>query len=325
MNKDYDEKNQKDESKAQKAADAEKEYNAGWDDAGSEKKADNTPLEPLLIEGKEEDEGLADKKPEGEGKKADEKPPESKSQAAEDASYEKALKDTKAWATKLAMENAELKKTLEAAKAGKASEQDVSDAKKAVEAAKGSLDSVRKKVYEDYPELEALLEPIIKQNNELGQKITHLESEKVKDAEEDKVKAAREHFEVNVKPEVAKTHPDFEDIIFAMKDGKRAGLNKEYFEWAEKQRPSLRVAALDSSDPQDIIFAVTEFKKFRGSDEAKELKQKEAQTKKDKLINAMSLRGGNASLAMKSGKTDSDDYEAGWNEAGKALKSQGVG
>lgn len=324
MDKDNDEKNQKDESKAQKAADAEKEYNAGWDDAESGKKAEA-----------KEDEGLDNKKPEGEGQtlnqsgsgqKADEKPPESKSHAAEDiSSYEKALKDTKSWATKLAMENAELKKTIEAAKAGKASEQDVSVAKKAVEDAKGSLDAVRKKVYEDYPELEALLEPIIKQNNELGQKITHLESEKVKDAEDDKVKTAREHFEANVKPEVAKTHPDFEDIIFAMKDGKRGGLNKEYFEWAEKQRPSLRVAALDSSDPQDIIFAVTEFKKFRGSDEAKELKQKEAQAKKDKLINAMSLRGGNASLAMKSGKTDSDDYDAGWDSAGKALKSQGVG
>lgn len=323
MDKDNDEKNQKDESKAQKAADAEKEYNAGWDDAESGKKAEA-----------KEDEGLNDKKPEGEdqtlnqsgsGQKADENPPESKSQATEDASYEKALKDTKAWATKLAMENAELKKTIEAAKAGKASEQDVSDAKKAVEDAKGSLDAVRKKVYEDYPELEALLEPIIRQNSELGQKITNLESEKAKDAEDAKHKAAFEHYTANVKPMVVKVHPDFEDIIFAMKDGKRAGLNKEYFDWAEKQRPSLRVAALNSSDPQDIILAVTEFKKFRGSDEAKELKQKEEQAKKDKLINAMSLRGGNAGLAMKSGKTDSDDYEAGWNEAGKALKSQGVG
>lgn len=311
----------KDESKAQKAADAEKEYNAGWDEAESGKKAEA-----------KEDEGLDDKKPKGEDQtlnqsgpeqKADEKSPESKGPAPEDASYEKALKDTKAWATKLAMENAELKKTIDAAKAGKASEQDVSDAKKAVEDAKGSLDAVRKKVYEDYPDLEALIEPIVKQNNELGQKINSLESAKIKDAEEGKVKAAREHFEINVKPEINKVHPDFEDIIFQTVDGKR-GLNKEYFEWAEKQRPSLRVAALDSSDPQDIIFAVTEFKKFKGSDEAKELKQKEEKQKKDKLINAMSLRGGNASFAMKPEKADSDDYDAGWNEAGKLLKTQGV-
>src|SRR4030067_527083 len=222
-------------------------------------------------------------------------------------SWQKAYNDTKAYATRLSQENAELKKTLEEHKAGKASAEDGSEAKKAVEAAKSSLDRVKEKNYEEYPEFKDLIEPILRQNSELEQKVSKIESERAEDSESKKRTAAQEHFEIRVKPDVVKVHPDFEDVIFQIVDGKRQGLNKEYFEWAAKQRPSLRTAALDSSDPQDIIFAVTEFKKFKGSDEAKEIKENEEKTKKGKLINAMSLRGGNASIPAPKDKVSDDD------------------
>src|SRR4030066_320127 len=153
-------------------------------------------------------------------------------------SWQKAYNDTKAYATRLSQENAELKKTLEAHKAGKASAEDVSDAKKAVEAAKSSLDTVKEKIYEDYPEFKDLIEPILRQNSELEQKVSKIESERAEDSESKKRTAAQEHFEIRVKPDVVKVHPDFEDVIFQIVDGKRQGLNKEYFELAAKDKVS---------------------------------------------------------------------------------------
>src|SRR4030067_747674 len=141
-------------------------------------------------------------------------------------SWQKAYNDTKAYATRLSQENAELKKTLEAHKAGKASAEDVSDAKKAVEAAKSSLDTVKEKIYEDYPEFKDLIEPILRQNSELEQKVSKIESERAEDSESKKRTAAQEHFEIRVKPDVVKVHPDFEDVIFQIVE-KRQGLNKE--------------------------------------------------------------------------------------------------
>jgi hypothetical protein len=55
-----------------------------------------------------------------------------------------------------------------------------------------------------------------------------------------------------VKPIVLKVHPDFDSIV--------AG--QGYWEWAEKQRSALKVAALNSGDPLDIIWAVSEYKAF---------------------------------------------------------------
>lgn len=75
-----------------------------------------------------------------------------------------------------------------------------------------------------------------------------------------------DYFEANVKPKILKVHPDFDSIIMITRsDGTRES-NKEYFEWAEKQRPALRYAAIESSDPDDIIWAISEYKKSKQKD-----------------------------------------------------------
>jgi hypothetical protein len=61
------------------------------------------------------------------------------------------------------------------------------------------------------------------------------------------------YFATHVKPKVVRIHPDFDDI---MKDS-------GYWKWAEEQPQALKRAALDSSDPSDIIWAIGEYKKAK--------------------------------------------------------------
>lgn len=197
---------------------------------------------------------------------------------------EKALRDTKVWATKLAQENAELKRI-------------VADFNKQSEAQTASeIDALRESVYADYPELKGLLEPLI-------QDISEIKRSKANDAEKSKHQEALDYFNSNVKPEVLKAHPDFDSILF---DGK-GGANDEYFTWALKQRPSLRIAAMDSSDPEDITWAVTEFKKYKGSGEAQALKQKQENERRQKLVNSQTLRGGKSTIPIGPTEKASDD------------------
>lgn len=55
----------------------------------------------------------------------------------------------------------------------------------------------------------------------------------------------------NVKPKVLEVHPDFDEIV----------KNETYWQWIEKQRPALKFAGKDSGDPDDIIWAISEYKK----------------------------------------------------------------
>lgn len=59
------------------------------------------------------------------------------------------------------------------------------------------------------------------------------------------------YFVTHIRPKVVRIHPDFDDI---MKDS-------GYWKWAEEQPQALKRAALDSSDPADIIWAIGEYKK----------------------------------------------------------------
>ena len=71
--------------------------------------------------------------------------------------------------------------------------------------------------------------------------------------EEKQKQEAFAYFNDFVKPKVIIVHPDFDDIV----------LDKEqrFFKWADQQRPALRFAATESSDPEDIIWAISEYKK----------------------------------------------------------------
>ncbi|MCL5238639.1 MAG: hypothetical protein M1353_12510 [Nitrospirae bacterium] len=291
----------------------DQEYDAAWDEAGKGDKDAVTAGLPEHSEGVKDPEKTAE--------------PVSKTYGSVEA-MEKAVKDSQAAVTRLAQEKSELQKKLDAHERGTATEKEVAEAKQAVrdaEDALSGLDTVKEAVYADYPELKGVLDPIIEQNRTLAKEVKALRVDKEAEAEQGKVNALRDHFNAKVKPEVLKVHADFDDILTVPTgDGKRAA-NEEYFKWAEDQRPSLRTAALESNDPQDIIWAVSEFKKFKGTPAAREIQNKEEKDKQNKLTNAQTLRGGSTGFPVSKGKKgDPDDYDSAWDEAGAKLKEQGV-
>jgi hypothetical protein len=257
---------------------AEEEYTSGWKDAGK-----------LLDENS--------------GKELSETTPDAK-EKAEDAPdpREKALKDTKAWATKLAQENAELRRIVDSFSKGNASIGDVRDAQE-------NFDKAREMLYEDYPEFRDVLEPLIRD-------IVEIKSKKQEES-------MHEHFERHIKPQIVAVHPDFDSIVITEKDGKKVA-NEEYFAWAEKQRPSLRFAAIQSNDAEDIIYAITEYKKFKASPDVESFKRKQEKQIKDKFTNTQTLRGGSTPFPAGAKKGNPDDYDSGWEEAEAILKKQGI-
>jgi soluble cytochrome b562 len=240
--------------------------------------------------------------PEGEpAKKPEPKPDETPA----DKGIAKALRDTKAWATKLAQENAELKKLVESKGKDAKDDSDVKKAQTAVGDTRKILNDKLNKIYEDYPELKEGLDPIVSLVDSLSGKMDNFQ----KATEEEKKRSElRTHFETNVEPEVLKVHPDFGNIK----------ISDDYFTWAEKQSPALQFAAMNSLDPRDLIYAVTEYKKFKGSDEAAKQRDAEEKKKKDIQENLSSIRGG-GSNTQKGGKptklseVDKNDYDTAWN------------
>jgi hypothetical protein len=275
----------------------EKEYEAGFSAAvegGKDKGLPHPHPDPL---------------PEGEGEKGEEQAPKETVQVAEETKgIEKALKDTKAHATKLSQENSQLKRKLEAFEKGEATRAEVDAAKKAVQEAKDNLDEAKGRIYSEYPELKEVLDPLIETTRSLKREVETFKNAKAQDAERERRQTALDHFNANVKPRVMETHPDFDSIV---KD-------PNYWSWAEAQRPALRTAAMDSPDPEDIRWALTEFKRFKASDEAKAVRQKDEKDKQTKLLNAMSIRGGGGAPAGGGKKGDPEDYDAGF-----ALGSKG--
>lgn len=229
-------------------------------------------------------------------------------------SLEKALNDTKGYAHRLESQNKELQQKLADFERGKATQQELDDAKKKRQDAKRELDDARNAVYEDYPELKALIDPILQQNDELQETLEELKKSKGGAKEEldaDRQKAI-EHFEKNIKPEVVKEHADFDQVIN----------DQSYWEWAKKQRPALRTAAMDSPDPQDICWAIGEYKKSKASDAVQAQKSREEQARDSRIRNSQALRGGSTSSIPSSRKSHMDDYDAGWEEAGKLLEKE---
>jgi hypothetical protein len=229
-------------------------------------------------------------------------------------SMEKALDDTKTYAHRLEAERADLTKKLAELQQGGATKADVAEAAQAVKTAQDDLDAVKARVYEDYPELQALLDPIMERNKALESKVLSLETTKAKESEADQKKTLIDNFNKNVKPEVIKVHADFETIM----------QSEEYWKWAEKQRPALRVAAMDSPDPEDIKWAVGEYKKGKATSQVPGIREKEAADREKRLKNSATLRGGSTSFpAAGQGDKNPDVYD--WDGAGELLKKQGIG
>lgn len=306
----------------------EEEYDAAWDEADKAgEKTDKTAEEKTS-----EEKAEADKKADSDVKAKEKEAADAKAKEAEDkskvhgstASMEKALTDTKAAFNRAIQEIADLKKTVEDLKVGKGTQAEVDKAKKNVADAKADLEKVKTSVYKDYPELKDLLDPVLDQIDSLKRENEEAKKQAEKDRKDREEREKKEsedkvldEYNAKILPKVLEAHDDFLKII---KDPEQ-----EYFKWAEKQRPALKMAALHSMDPEDIIEAVSKFKEFKAKGAAAEDRTAEEKRKHDKQELARSMPGG-APPAKPKGKdgVDKNDYDAGWDEADKLLEKQGV-
>lgn len=221
-----------------------------------------------------------------------------------DKGLAKALKDTKAWATQIAMDKAKLEKELADLKAGRSTDEKVKDAKDTLAETRKTLAGKLESVYKDYPELKDVLDPLISMTDALSGKVQSFE--KVTE-EESKRSELRQKFETEIEPEIIKVHPDFRKVAFS----------KEYMAWVEKQSPATQYAAMNSLDPDDIIGTITKFKKANAGGEAESQRQEEERKKKGLKENLASVRGG-GSGSKTSGKPsrfediDPNDREGAW-------------
>lgn len=297
---------------------SEQEYNEEFEKLAASEDAAPTPEKSE--EGKEpeqkpapksEEKPADDKKPEETDGKTDPEPKTEKSEQdpepkkADEAGIGKALKDTKAWGTKLAQENSELKKLVEELKAGKATQEQVNQAKDKIGETKKQIRDRLNKTYEDYPELKESLDPLVTLIEGVAADVENFK----KSSDETKARIAeREAFEKEVAPHIAAVHPDFREIA----------ASDDYVKWAEAQSPAMQVAALHSRDPRDINSALAEFKKFRGSDESKKQKLDDEARRDGVRKNLSSTRGGGSSSDSKGkpsrlGDVDKDDYNGAWD------------
>ncbi|MFA5027042.1 MAG: hypothetical protein WC713_04150 [Candidatus Methylomirabilota bacterium] len=275
------------------------EYKAEFDKLAAGEAPSETPLDdkPKAPEEEvkepevKEEEPLADDKP---AKKDDGKPEGGDAPAAEDppkedpAKLAKALKDTKSWGTKLAMEKAALEKEVAELKAGGSSKEKIDAAKASIGETRKILDEKIKKASEDYPELKEVLDLLATTSYEGLSKAKDFEKNSKEETER---LEARQHFEAEVEPTIVAAHPDFRKVAFS----------KEYMAWVETQSPATQYAAMNSLDPEDIIGTITKFKKANAGGEVE--KQRLAEEKRQKGIkeNLSTVRGG-GSVSKTAGK-----------------------
>jgi hypothetical protein len=223
-------------------------------------------------------------------------------------SVTKALSDTKKYATDLAEQNKRIMSELDDLKKGAKPGESEDDFAKRIGDVKG-------RVYEDYPELKDLLDPIIEEHTKLKAEVvktkTEREQETARVMAEDQKKARREEFNTNIRPKIIEEHPDFENI-FEKDEKTRAA----YFDWAKTQRPSLQFAAMYSEDPEDINWAFREFKAAKGIGRQ--------QPAVRSSFGSRGMRGGGTPNPLENKRPKMDDYDAGWEESGERLKQEGV-
>ena len=275
---------QKTEAELESERDAEFEKLAAGDAPSKEPEAKpevKEEGEPESGEKKEDAEPSKDEPAKSEGEPKTEKSeqdaePEPK---GDDAGIAKALKDTKAWATKLSMEKADLEKRIAALELGGGDKEKVEEAKAAAGETKKVLEEKIKKASEDYPELKEVLDLMAKASTEALSKAQDFDR---KSAQADEIAKKRQHFEAEVEPEIVKAHPDFRKVAFS----------KEYTNWLEKQSPAMQYAGFNSIDSRDISMTLTEFKKFRASGDSEKAKAEDEKRQKGLRENLSSVRGG---------------------------------
>jgi len=215
--------------------------------------------------------------------------PENEDSPKEDpAKLAKALKDTKSWGTKLAMEKAALEKEVAELKAGGSSKEKIEAAKASIGETWKVLDDKIKKASEDYPELKEVLDLLAKTSYEGLSKAQDFE--KVSKEEGEKLEL-RKRFETEIEPVIVAVHPDFRKVAFS----------KEYMVWVGKQSPATQYAAMNSLDPEDIIGTITRFKKANAGGEVEKQRLEEEKRKKGLKENLSTVRGG-GSVSKTAGK-----------------------
>ena len=293
----------------------EQEYEAEFDklSEGKDPEPEVSPKqEEIEHEEKPEEKKSDDAAPEGEEASKEEpeveEKPEPKPEPEEGKGMAKALKDTKAWATKVSQENSELKRLIEELRAGKATQEQVDDAKAKVGETRKALDAKLAKVTEDYPELKDVLDPLVDMVDTLTGEVKNLKS--ISD-EEKRIIEKRQKFEAEVAPKIAEVHEDWKQVAFS----------PEYMEWVKAQPPAIQNAAMNSLDPRDIAYTITEFKKFKVSPEAAKAKDEEAKRKDAVKKNLSSMRGGGPvnekGKAKSLSEVDKNDYDSAWELASK--------
>lgn len=286
-------------------------------DGESEPEKDDKKSDPAPESAADEAGDSADGEEGGDEAEAGDDPEKGDEPKEDTANLAKALKDTKAWATKVAMEKANLEKEIAKLKETGAGKEKVEAAKDSLGETRKVLDDKIKKVSEDYPELKETLDLLAKLSYEGLSKAEDFK--KVSEQEAERLEL-RQRFETEIEPEIVKVHPDFRKVAFS----------KEYLAWVETQSPAIKYAAMNSLDPRDISMTLTEFKKANAGGEAE--KQRLAEEKRLKGIkeNLSTVRGG-GSVSKNAGKPgkfedlDPNDREAAFNflaakEAQKAAK-----
>lgn len=326
-------KDKKDEIEEQEETDelseAERERDKEWERLEAEERGEKPPEDPPKPEsGKEQP--ASDGKPASEtedkgGEKPSEEPKSEIYGTVE--SMEKSIQDSSRQIRQLQQEKDNLARELEAHKKGTGSEAAVDEAAKKLEATKTKLKESREKVVQDYPEMAELIDSLIEGVSTLDERLTDYAKEKAQKAEADKENEAREahkkHYVEKIKPEVVKVHADIDSIM------ENPTEFQKYWNWAQTQSPATRFAALHSGDPQDIISAVSAYKKFKATPEAEAAKEAEEKKNKEKQDLSKTIRSSGSDPvpehAMRgASKQGKDDYDAGWDESEKLLKQEGV-
>ncbi len=295
------------------------EYDAGWDDGVKNEDAPVSAEEKALKAEEAEAEKQRQKEESERKARMEAAEVEARSKTYGNIeSMEKALNDTKSYASRLQAENAALQRKVEAFERGDATAQDVE--KQAAKAGKAQedFDKIKGEIYEDYPEMKPLFDMLIEKVTASESTITELRDERDRAREmaamEEARRAKLEAFERDVKPKVVEKHKDFDSIV----------RDDAYWRWAEGQSPALRYAAMDSPDPQDIIWAIGEFKATRARNDVQQIKDAERSRLAGKLEHMQTLRGGSTTMPRGATPPDSGDYDSGWDAADAALKRQGL-
>ncbi len=289
----------------QAEVDFDKEFDEAWEEMEKEDAGKELP------EAEEPDEPEGEEEPEEKGSEPEE-PKEVHPHGKDPEVLTKALQETKAHLTKVSQEKAQLERKLKDFEKGEASVEDVEKAQEEVHRAQDDLAALNEKakaLYDDYPEWQAILDPLIETNRQMAEKIDQFEARKQNEAEEEKRRVKLDNFERNIKPKVEEAHPDFIEIV----------QSSEYWEWAKGlTKPSLITKAMYSEDPEDIAEALTEYKRHALKDDVKEMGVAQSEKDAARLKAGQSIKpGGRSFVAPKSRKPDPDDYDAGWEDAGK--------